>query len=38
MNISSKSYSDNEIVLKSKTHLIGTNVFFQHKHKDSVKH
>lgn len=39
MNISSKSYFDvYENVLKNKTHLIGTNIFFQHKHKHSVKY
>ena len=39
MNISSKSYFDiYENVLKNKTHLIGTNIFFQHKHKYSVKY
>ena len=39
MNISSKSYFDiYENVLKNKTHLIGTNIFFQHKHKYGVKY
>lgn len=39
MNISSKSYFDiHENVLKNKTHLISTKIFFQHKHKYSVKY